>query len=129
VRAYRLFAILDLLSALLLTLGVFVGLPDRWLVVDLPALVLIVLFAVSGGGLLAGAPWALKLARATGAVALAFGLLLVALLAIAASYLYGIYGPVGQGGALIYVLIAALVIPYLVGLPLAQLVWLRQDET
>ena len=128
-RAYRLFAILDLLSALLLTLGVFVGLPDRWLVVDLPALVLIVLFAVSGGGLLAGAPWALKLARATGAVALAFGLLLVALLAIAASYLYGIYGPVGQGGALIYVLIAALVIPYLVGLPLAQLVWLRQDET
>ncbi|WP_394826016.1 hypothetical protein [Pendulispora albinea] len=126
---HRLFAMLDLLSALLLALGVFVGLPDRWLYVDLPALLLIVLFGVSGVGLGLRTRWASKWARVTGAVALAFGLLVVALLAVAVSYLTGIYGPVGQGGALIGVLVLALVLPYLVALPLAHLVWLRENET
>jgi len=123
VRVHRLFATLDLLSAVLLALGVFVGLPDRWLWVDLPAVLLIALFAVTAIGLFVDTRWAQTAARATAAVALAFGLLLVALLAVAASYLYGIYGTVGQGGALIYVLVLALAIPYLVALPVAQLVW------
>jgi hypothetical protein len=50
--------------------------------------------------------------------------LLVATLAITASFLSGIYGPVGRGGALILALAAALALPYLIVLPSAQLVWL-----
>ena len=122
-RIRRLFAVLDLLVALLLALGVFVGLPDRWLYVDVPALGLIALFGASAVGLLLGARWGETCARITGAAALACGLLLVALLAIAASYLFGIYGPVGKGGALIFVFVLFLAIPYLVVLPLAQWLW------
>jgi len=122
-RIPRLFAALDLANAILVGLGVFVGLPDRWLAVDLPAAVLMALFALTAIGLLARTGWAQKVARATAALALGLGLLLIALLALGASYLVGIYGPVGQGGALIYVLIIALAIPYLVALPVAQLLW------
>jgi hypothetical protein len=39
--------------------------------------------------------------------------------------LLAVYGPVGKGGAIVLVLVAALALPYLVVLPLAQLVWLR----
>jgi hypothetical protein len=45
-------------------------------------------------------------------------------LALTASYLSGVYGPVGRGGAVILTLSAALALPYLVLLPVAQLVWL-----
>jgi hypothetical protein len=59
------------------------------------------------------------------ALALVFGLVLVTALALTASWLSGVYGPVGRGGALLLTLVAALALPYLVVLPLVQLVWLR----
>ena len=54
-------------------------------------------------------------------VFLFLGLLLVGALAISASFLMGIYGPVGRGGAVILVLVAALAVPYLVVAPALQL--------
>jgi len=59
-------------------------------------------------------------------VSLVLGLLLITTLALTASYLSGIYGPVGRGGALILSLLAATALPYLVALPVAQLAWLRR---
>ena len=44
----------------------------------------------------------------------------VTTLASTAGYLAGLYGPVGRGGALILGVVALLVLPYLVLLPLAQ---------
>ena len=104
-------------------LGVFQGLPSRWWLVDGAAVVVIALFAGAGLGLLGRASWAPKLAWIASAVSLVLGILLVATLALTASFLSGIYGPVGRGGALILALTAALAIPYLVVLPAAQLVW------
>ena len=86
---------------------------------------MIALLAVSGVGLMAGTRWAPRVARATSMIVLAIGLALVATLAITASYLSGIYGPVGKGGAVILTLVAALGLPYLVVLPASQLLWLR----
>ena len=76
----------------------------------------------SGVGLLAGAGWASRVARAAGVVALGTGLVLVTLLALAASWLSGVYGPVGMGGGIILALVAALALPYLVVLPCVELV-------
>jgi hypothetical protein len=59
------------------------------------------------------------------AFALALGLALVTWLALTASWLSGVYGPVGRGGALLLAFVAALALPYLVVLPAVQLVWLR----
>src|SRR5262245_45949885 len=82
------------------------------------------LFAAAGVGLLGQASWAQKVAWVASAVSLTLGILLVATLALTASFLSGVYGPVGRGGALILGLAAALALPYLVVLPAAQLVWL-----
>jgi hypothetical protein len=121
----RLFGALDLGAALVVALGVFAGLPARWWVVDAPAGVAIALFAAAGVGLVVRAPWGERVARVASVVALVLGLLLVSTLAVTASYLSGIYGAVGRGGAVILALVAALALPYLVAFPAAQLLWLR----
>jgi hypothetical protein len=118
------FGVTNLTAAAVVGLGVFRGLPDRWAPVDVPAGVVIVLLSVSGAGLASGARWGAAAARIASIVTLALGVVLVCALALAASYLAGIYGPVGEGGAIIFTLVLALAIPYLVLLPALELYWL-----
>jgi len=120
------FGTIDLISAILVYLGVFEGLPARYWLVDGGAALVIALFAGAGFGLLSDAKWATRASLAASVVALVLGLALVSTLALTASYLNGVYGPVGKGGALILGLVAALALPYLVAVPLAQLAWLGQ---
>jgi hypothetical protein len=122
------FGTVNLVSAMLVALGVFEGLPTRYWVIDVPAMVVIVLLGTAGVGLLARSTWGAPVARLASAVTLVLGLGLVGILAVTVSYLRGIYGPVGGGGALILTLVAALALPYLVVLPVAQLVWLGPRE-
>jgi hypothetical protein len=125
IRASLVFGVADLLTAALVTVGVFMGLPARWAPVDVAAGALIVAKLASGVLLVARAHWAPRMATLGAALALVFGLVLVTALALTASWLSGVYGPVGRGGALLLTLVAALALPYLVVLPLVQLVWLR----
>lgn len=122
------FGTVNLVSAMLVALGVFEGLPTRYWVIDVPAMVVIVLLGTAGVGLLARSTWGAPVARLASAVTLVLGLGLVGILAVTVSYLRGIYGPVGRGGALMLTLVAALALPYLVVLPVAQLVWLGPRE-
>ena len=78
----------------------------------------------AGIGLLGRFSWGERVARVASTIALALGLVLVATLAVTASYLSGIYDAVGRGGSVILALVAALALPYLVALPAAQLLWL-----
>lgn len=116
----------DLLVGALVLGGVWVALPARWWPVDVVGTLLGAAFVVTGVGLLVGAPWSERAGVFTGRVALAVGLALVTLLAVTASHLAGLYGPVGRGGALILAVVGLLVVPYLVLLPVAQLVTLRK---
>jgi hypothetical protein len=118
------FGIVDIVSAVTVYLGVFAGLPTRYWPIDVGAALVIALLVGAGVGLLARTEWAPLVARLASLVTLALGLALVSTLAVTVSYLSGIYGPVGRGGALILALAAALAVPYLVVLPAAQLVWL-----
>jgi hypothetical protein len=127
-RAALVFGIANLTTAALLVLGVFVALPARWWPVDTGAAVLVALEVASGVGLLTRASWGTLAAKVAGAVALALGLLVVSLLAVTASWLSGVYGPVGRGGGLVLALVAALALPYAVVLPLVELVWLREAK-
>lgn len=125
-RAGRLvFGGANVLTAAIVAFGVFVGLPSRWWPVDAGAAVLVLSQLASGIGLLSSASWAPRMARAAAAAALSLGLFTVSVLAVTASFLGGIYGPVGRGGAIVLALVAVLLLPYLVVLPVAQLVWLR----
>jgi hypothetical protein len=118
------FGAVDIVSAVVVYVAVFEALPTRYLPIDAAATAVILLLGVAGVGLVAKKSWATMVARVASAVTLALGLALVTTLALTVSYLAGIYGPVGRGGALILGLAAALGIPYVIALPAAQLVWL-----
>jgi hypothetical protein len=119
---------LNLLSAALIGVGVFLGLPARDGFVDTLSALVIALLLASGVGLLSRARWGRPMARVAASASLFLGLLLVGALAISASFLTGIYGPVGRGGAVILVLVAALAVPYLVVAPALQLAWLTRPS-
>jgi hypothetical protein len=123
----RLIATTQLFLGGLLLFAVWKLLPARWAPVDVlgTALSLGCLFA--GGSLLAGARVGLRAARAVSVVTLGIGLLVTTLLCMTVGHLVGSYGPVGQGGAVLMLVIALLVLPYMVLLPLLQLSWLRQN--
>lgn len=118
------FGVTNLGVAALVGWCVFRGLPTRWWVVDAGGAVVVTLMAASGLALLANHRLAEKVTRIAAAVVLAHGLALFATLALTASWLYGVYGPVGKGGAALFVLVALLVVPYLVVLPAALLAWI-----
>ena len=118
------FGVIDLRAALLVAFGVFIALPARWWPVDAGAVAVSLLLAAAGIAILTRQPWAARVVRIASLVVLALGLLLIAALSLSVSYLSGVYGSVGRGGAIILVLVAALALPYLVILPVAQLLWI-----
>ena len=116
------------LLALLVLVGIWLGLPARWLWVDVPGTLLGLACAATAAALFARAPWALALARVVLWAELIAGTTLVTLLGTGIGQLAGAYGPVGSGGALLLGTIAALVLPYLVVFPALQLRSLRERE-
>jgi hypothetical protein len=124
--AAMMFGTVDIISAILVYFGVFEGLPARYWLVDGGAALIIALFVAAGAGLVAGTTWAPRAALVASVASLVLGLLLITTLALTASYLSGIYGPIGRGGAMILGLVAALALPYLVAVPLAQLAWVAR---
>ena len=122
-RARIAFGVTNAGVAALVAWSVFRGLPTRWWVVDDGAFVIVVLMAASSVALLSNHRLAEPITRAAAAVTLLLGLALFATLALTASWLYGVYGPVGKGGSALFALVALMVFPYLVVLPAALLAW------
>jgi len=118
------FGVVNLVVAGLVAWGVFRNLPTRWWVVDGGALVVVALLVASGAALLTKHRLAEPVTRAAGFVVLALGLATFAALALTASWLFGVYGPVGKGGAAIFFLVALLVFPYVVVYPAVLLGWI-----
>jgi len=127
-RAAFVFGTLDLVTAALTALGVFVALPARWAPIDATAAAVLALELGSSAALFSGASWAERLATVAAGFAFGVGLVLVTLLALTASWLSGVYGAVGRGGALVLVLVAALALPYLVVFPAVKLFWLGSSS-
>lgn len=117
------FGVLNVLVAALVAWGVFRGLPTRWWVVDSGAAAIVGLMAASGLLLLANHRLAEPVTRVAGAVVLLLGLSVFAALVLTASWLAGVYGPVGKGGSAIFALVSLMVLPYIVVLPAVLLAW------
>lgn len=118
------FGIANVAVAAFVLVGVFRLLPTRWWVVDLGAVVVGALLGASGAGLLGRWKSAERITRAAAAVVLALGLALVMAVVATAGWLSGVYGQVGATGAIIFGLVGALVVPYVVVLPAVELAWL-----
>jgi hypothetical protein len=119
---------IDVATGLLLLGGVWIALPARWWPIDLAGSVIALAFIACGVGFILGTPWARKAGLWVAGVATVTGVGLVTALAFTASYLSGLYGPVGSGGALLLIVVAALLVPYLVVFPAAQLYALASDR-
>lgn len=117
------FGVLNVLVAGMVTWGLFRGLPARWWPVDFTGSLIALVMGVSGVALLADHRHAVRITRVAAGIALVIGLAVFAAIALTASWLAGVYGPVGRGGAAIFGVVAALVLPYLVLLPAAELLW------
>lgn len=113
----HLIAASQLLLAVLIVLGVWVGLPARWFWIDLQLSALALACLVISAGLFVRASWAPRAARVLLWSELAVGTVIVSLLCLSIAQLAGSYGPVGSGGAVLMGTIAALILPYLVVLP------------
>ena len=107
--------------------GIWLGLPARYLPVDVGGSLLAGCALSAAAGLGLHRRWGLALARLVAWLELLAGTLVISLLALSAAQLAGSYGPVGGGGALLMGAVALLVLPYLVVLPALQLAWLRDS--
>jgi len=118
------FGVANVAVAAFVVVGVFRFLPTRWWVVDAGAVIVGLLLGSSGLTLLAEAPIAEKLTRLASGLVLAIGLALFTAIVGTAGWIGGVYGQVGASGAIIFGLVAALVLPYVVVLPAVELAWI-----
>ena len=118
------FGIANLAVAAFVVVGVFRLLPTRWWVVDVGAVIVALLLGSSGVALLAKSKVAESLTRLASALVLGIGLVLFAAIVSTAAWIAGVYGQVGVSGAIIFGLVAALVLPYVVVLPAVELAWI-----
>jgi hypothetical protein len=116
---------LQLMTALLLFIGIWATLPTRWWPVDVAGTALGCVLAAGGVALLVVPRWGRRISLAAGWLTLIAGCGAVSALFMTLSHLSGLYGPIGAGGALLMGAVAALVLPYLVALPVLQLILLR----
>lgn len=115
---------IDVALGLLFLVGVWTLLPVRWWPVDVGASLIGAAFVGAGALLLGGHRLAERVATIVAGTTLAIGLALVATLAYTVGNLYGLYGPVGQGGAVLLFVVTLLLVPYLVIFPAAQVYFL-----
>ncbi len=112
--------------ALVIVLAVLVGWPVRSWILDLPSLALAGLMLVSAVGLVRASSWRLQALRVAAGAGMFVGLVAALALAIAASYLIIAQGPRLYDGRTL-VLITALVLPYMLLYPGAQLLWVHRQ--
>jgi hypothetical protein len=127
VRAVRFYGALDLAFAALYAWFGFVFTPGRSTAFNLALGLVCLLLAAAGAALVVGARWARALAIAACALLLAFSAVAVVLLVISSAILHGIYGALGQGMAVMTLLVAALVLEAFALLPLFQLRFLLRQ--
>jgi hypothetical protein len=120
-RAMRLYGALDLAFATLYAWIGFVLTSSRSTAFNLALGLICVMLTVAGVGLLLRARWGRVAAIAASALLLLFSAVVIVLLVASSAYLRGIYGALGQGMAVLTLVLAALVLEAFALLPLFQL--------
>jgi hypothetical protein len=125
----RLYGVLDLTFATFYAWLGFVLTPSRSTAFNLTLGTVCVMLAAAGVGLLLRARWGRVVAIAASLALLLFSAVVIVLLVASSAYLRGVYGALGQGMAVLALVVAALVLEGFALLPLFQLRFLlgRRD--
>jgi hypothetical protein len=126
-RVRIVFAVLNVLVAAILLVGVFGLIRPRFWAIDLPAALLAAVELVSAVALFLRMPWALRALGVAAWVTFAGGLLLVGLIVLTMVFLRSVHGEDGLVAAAVSGLILALIVPYTLVLPAVQLLWLKHQ--
>ena len=122
------FGLLNVVSALVLLVGVFGVVEPRFWALDVPAAIIALVELVSAVGLLARLPWAMRALAVSAWVSFALGLTILSLVVITIVFLRGIHGDYGLAALAVSGLIIALLVPYTVLLPALELLWLKRQR-
>ena len=122
------FGVLNLLSALVLLVGLFGVVEPRFWALDVPLVTIALVELVSAVGLLAKLPWAFRVLRVAAWLSFVLGLLVVSLILLTIVFLRGIHGDYGLAALAVSALIIALLVPYTVVLPALELLWLKRQR-
>jgi hypothetical protein len=129
-RARITFAVLNALAALILLIGVFGLVQPRFLALEVPTALLSTLELGTAVALFARLPWALRALSITAWVTFVGGLILVGLIVLTMVFLSSVHGEDGFAALAVSGLVVALLVPYLLLLPVLELLWLkRRDES
>jgi hypothetical protein len=123
------FGISNLLMALILLGGVFVVVQPRYWALDVPLALSALSQLASGAGLLLRLPWAARALRVSAWVSFGVGLLVISLIVLSMVFLRGILGDYGIQALAVSGLIIALLVPYILMLPVLELVWLKRASS
>lgn len=127
-RPRPLLAAYSLLLSALLGFAVLRLLPVRVLPFDLAVGFVALHRLVVGIGLFHGGERAVRFARISAVLTLAFGLFVTTSLLVSVASVAGVYDSVGNGAAIAFGIVAALVVPYLVVFPALELRALAPSE-
>jgi hypothetical protein len=127
-RVRIIFGVLNGLVALILLVGVFGLMQPRFWAVDVPSGLLAAVELVSAIALCARRPWALRALSLAAWVTFVGGLLLVGLIVLTMVFLRSVHGEDGLVATAVSGLVVALLVPYTLLLPVAQLLWLKARQ-
>jgi hypothetical protein len=129
-RAQLLFASLNALAGLIWLIAAFALIDLRYWALDAAAISLASLEWLSALALYLRLSWALRALRVAAWLTFAVGLVVVALVVLTMTFLRTVHGEDGAAASLLSGLVVALIVPYALVLPVAQLLWLgrRRDE-
>lgn len=116
-RFSKIVGVADILIGLVALALIWSALPARWWPVDVFGTLLALAHIIGGGCILAGVSHARTSVRRIAWVTMILGMIVSTVLVVTASNLWGLYGPIGTGGAVLLGVVALLVLPYLVGYP------------
>jgi hypothetical protein len=123
------FGVLNALAGLVVLVGVFLVAQPRYWVLDLPALLIGGAQLVSTIGLLAKRRWALRALAVAAWLSLVLGLMVVFAIVLSMVFLRSIHGDYGLAGLAVSGLIVALLVPYVVVVPVLELLWLGRQRS
>ena len=122
------FGVWNAIAAVVLLSGAFLVVQPRFWALDVPLALIALVQGVSALGLLTRRAWAERALRVAAWSAFVLGLLVLSAIVLSMVFLRGIHGDYGVAALAVSGLIIALLVPYVLVLPVLELLWLGRQR-